>query len=1588
MRNLIVIAITLFTVLAHSKSFYMTVRRDYSSKEDAEVEVNYLSTSSLTVRVLKPKDQNAFIASQVDLRRAWREPKSLFNPIHFMVNGEEEANLSTDWLRNGVAADVRKALTPNVGGAYKDPGSYKFFPGPEKVIALPAGFDLVKEISVEPEDADKNRPFDVPGFNYYFVGRSELKTKTIKLPKLNPGFYVVQFVQGRVEGQVVVVVNELLAQMQQSSDQVIYRVANRQGTPVSGASVEVRNLAGKWISKGKTDDKGEYIAKGLKDTDLITVVKSAKGGTAIVDSEFFSTTSTFADLYLFTDRPMYKAADTVKFRGILRKFEKGLSNTPGKKPKTVKVELQNLDGSSVGKSVSVPVGEFGTFNGTLKLDTEEGVYRVTAKVASEGDHSGEIRVKEYVKPLFFVTITTKRETLKAGDTLEAKLKAERYAGGAPKIVEVNAALYRVRMAAPQWVDDAGMGETGSATTYGGDDSEKGKGSMQPQYIANIEKIEFNDAGEAEFKFKVPEIKDEKTNYDYQYQLLFTFVDADSNTVNTSKNLLDLNSEVVTQVRFNKTVIKNADEAKLEVHTVTPSGKPFGNSKGQVEFSILTADGKTSKLETKEVTSDGNGIARVALPSTLSVGELTAKATFADSAKQTSTMDASVLVAGKEDGAAILNVPEAQLYSNQYTVTPAEKATLFVLLPKAWGENGENAGTVFITLAGDKIHSRRSLAIKGNSFWIEEPIKPEYGTGLHVILSYAGNKGWTERRSSFRIVDAGKSLKVAAKAQFEMTAPGGKQSLDIKVTDSDGKPMKAEVSISVVDKSVLDLQPEIRPRLMDFFYPLSKLNLMTFYSTQFQGYGYGEEIARLFGANYNLAAAKSQSKALDQADTAYWKADIVTDANGNAKVDFNLPGNQTIWRVTSIAVDNSGRFGESTSEFKAQMPVTLLLGYAPFLRKGDKSQVRVNLTSAQATEKTAVKYELKPEGSELIKIDKSLSVDQTLKPKEQASFSMPITAARTDSPKTVAFMGRLNFSGSDLRFKDEIKVLPGDTLVPEYYYLQANQMKVPLQKEHHIATAELQIGSGLTAAIIPAMTWLIHYPYGCVEQTVSTTVPNLVLSNWLKGLEKKGVKLTASETELQKKASEFGAAGVARLRGFRGSDGGFKWFQGEKESDPNMTLMVMTVLASVPGSEVEFYQFSDTLAYLKKQNYKAASPEGVFVSFIEARMDKAGATYLNENTVNANLVVQLIYVKKEGSLMEKALLLSAMANYRAAKKMEIERTALAEIVAKEAKPIISSQTTFDKIRWSPSTSGWQAYPGRWTSTISAVAAALRVGGPAQFQTVKSELRWNLMHQFNGENFGSTWDTAHSLLAALDLVEDEVDLMKKDFVKDQVVLKINGKTKDLAKLKTEDGLSGLRVVLPTSDFEIGDNTVTVDSKKNPLVRLAVNKAIPNSEVPSQNRGWALARQYFKLSEKGEKKEIDPANTTLKVGDLVYAEIKFMRGNTNKPWYASRYYVLTEGIPAGMTVIQEDAVYRSEPFSLPLNGRARTREIMNDQIRWYYDFTHGWMDRDIVLGYVMRANYPGQFDSGVTKIEDFYDASQTSMVAATRFKIESAK
>ncbi len=1578
-----------FQFEAQAKELYLTVRRDFSVSEPPTVEVVYQNTAPIVFRFYRPKNMKEFIASQLDLRRAWKKPRVDINPALYLFHGLNSSRMNFDWIRRTTNKEWREALQKEYGGSTMQRGSSALFGGPEKLISAPDDFTLVTEFVIHPETEDQAKPFDVPGFGSWRGG--SLRTKLIEFPKQKSGFYVAQVIQGNLEGQVVLVVNDLLAELQQTDGMALVRLVDRAGIPVVGAEVSLRNIAGKWISTQTTNANGITVFEGLKDTELIGLVNDKQGdkrGTAIIDTEFYSSLAIFPDLYLYTDRPMYKGSDPVRFRGIVREQASGVSRLISRLSGTkrqVKVSVLDLDGSRITEERSVTVSEFGTFSGEFKLPNQKtGVYRLTARVGG-APHSGEFRVKEYVKPLFYVKIESLQETLRAGETLEAKVKVERYAGGVPPGVRLRADLYRVRMETPQWIEDVGMGETGSTTSYFFDPSEAQDVSL-PTLIEKLERISLDDKGWTEISVKIPKELPGPPNYDYKFLLKVTAVDADGNFALASHPFLDLRSEVIAQARFNTILADPSFTPKLKIRSVTPSGKPYPQSKGKVVFWYLPYKKMAQKTSEMEIETNAKGLIELSVPKT-GPGEVKAEVTMKDRQGNPTSTESSLFIAAARPGEGMIEVSEPRLVTTKTEVKVGEKAKSFVILPEGWGIKGENRGNLYITVAGRKIFEHRVQKISGTTAWIEQPVLSHFGTGMYMLISYPDLvRGWIQRKSSFRIPPKDKNLYVNLSFSKAIAIPGGEQKVEFVVTDVDRRPRFAETSISVVDRAVLDLQPEIRPLVLDFFYPMERLNMMTFLSSEFQSYGYLESVARLFKAGKWFAATKGEHEVMVEEDTAYWNAHVTTNEFGKGYVTFRLPANQTIWKVSAVATDRDGRFGEGKGEFQAQMPVSFLVGFPAFLRQGDRTTFRVTLANQKSNVSIPVTYKLSSESSSL-ELKGSTDVKSDLAPQKEIAKSIDVAVSPKAEEGETLFISHVQFGEDQANLRHQLRVLPKSTKLPQYLSKRSdNSFLVEVAKLEEIESVELKVTGAISGVLFPTLKWMLAYPYGCVEQLVNTTVPNLVIVDLLQKVGISDEKFSKEDRELRDKASENWKIGLEKLKSYQKAQKGFAWMPGEGEADLSMTLFVLMTLASSEALNREALgEYYNAYEWVRNQRIPEKSPEGIVLTYIESQFAKKNLGWFHPNIQIPKLRLQAHYALESGTVVDRALSLLALKVFLSPHQ-EQELQKLKEGLMGQLRGLLDQflkGTSLKQTDWSYGSS-WPSYPGKIPSMIALAARALHEHNALDSNMIEG-LKKRVMDLFNGDHFGSTYETAHTLIHLSWLIEKELREIRS--VESQVNIKVVVDGKDVVPQKViQEKLGGWKKTLSPHLFSPGSHKVRVEGLPNLYhANLRLIRKLPFEHAKSIVKGWELSKEYFKVDESTQKlMPLHSETDTLKVGDLVYVQIGFQGFQKRMPWWASRYYILSDELPSGFYVIEEDKEYKALIKKSQNTNLYRVRETGISQIRWYFDFSKVWMDRQEEIGYFMRAAYAGKFQSGVAKMEDFYDETAYSQTAARSFSI----
>jgi len=1535
-------ALTLAGVAA-AKPLYITVPRAYGTQEPVAVDVAFNSKGPVELRVLKPDSLDAFIQAQGDLRRAYEEPPVLKNPGRALSRGLNAVKVPSTFLLYSFSTEFRDAVSPALpqrGPEDVAPTLNQMAEGPDKLIGVPPGFTVARSQWLNLDLGGGGVDFSVPGFSSW--GGHGFQERRVMLAPLPAGTYVLQLVQGKVEGQVVLVVTDLSVQLKQTDGQVLVRVAGRDQKPRAGAQVRVFLPNGKG-PEGKTDEKGEVRLEVSEPRILATA--TVDKDTGLVDTDFYSSLAVAPDVFIYSDRPIYKPGDQVKFRGLLRQPDTYLARlfTPRKKQVTVK--LESAEGREV--KTQVAVDEFGSFSGTLDVpeDLGTGVLRVNAEVDDQS-HQGEARVQDYVKPTFYLELTPEKENIVPGQALKATVKARRYAGGVPEGAKYEVFLYRSLLDAPAWVDDAGKGGQGSAVTYGTASTTEGKLSVPERLYSSVAErgaegdpwesaTKFDENGEAIIEINVPPLAPGEERLPYRYTLTVRARDDQETFANASAAFFLSDVEVFGAGSFSDAVVKKGGEATLAVRATTLSGKPYGVTQAEVEFVLRKADGSEKSLAKRSLTTEANGIAREQVP-TAEVGTVLARMTVKDKNGKAWTGEQSMLVIGGNDEP-VARVANLTLASLSGTLSPGDKGQLVGLFPDGWGPEGKDRGPVWVTFTGAGLYGTELLELEGRTLVYSFPVEKRYGSAVYASVAYPTSSGrWEERTVSFRIVPAERTLTVKVEPRRVEAAPLTEQVVDLRVTDHEGNGIVSQVSVGVVDKAVYAIQTEFRPKVLDFFYPPARNNVSNFYSAEFQGYGYGEALARKMAGlpDHAFASIKPPTrKAKDEErDTAFWQPNVVTDRDGRATVRFKLPSNQTLWVVTAVAADTSGRFGEGTGEFATRGGLNLYAALPQFLRAGDEALASVRLSAGEASKGSQV-LEVKLASAGALQANQA---QQKIELGQGGEQIIPLQLKAT-GPGSAELAVDVTGGKEPLRDRRAVPVRPAALEEPvKVSAWGGGELSLQAAGSATLTDVQLVLQPSVVDAALSNVRELLTYPYGCLEQLVSTTVPNVALYQTLKKVDMLG-RLDPESQGLLAEARSRSVQGTARILALAVKGGGFTWFGGYSTPDVAMTLIALDGLAYAAEAglvDANDSRLTEAARWLEAQEnlpfeYDATRAYVLARMYGERKADRVRA--LIDRATPGDLyplALSVLAAEKAGVMKEPAL----------QARMDALVTASNEGFVKLA-----------SLNTEPESEAFFHYPLRRVGLTALLAHAASFG-----KLDVDKARRRLLELLSQPDL-STFDRSTALLHSLWLVERDAKAFKK-----LPPPEVKG-----AKGPVTFSPRGMGLV---ATLEPGTRSVNVSSFDG-VATLRATTLTPLPDVQPLSEGMSIQRRYWVLRESG--KVPLASGEEVSQGEEVFVELVIDARGDNKA--RSAYYVVEDAVPAGFVPLIEDKEYRGAPHSLSLAPEALKRRVLTpERATFFFEEPTWWSDSPRTVGYVMRAQFAGSFTAPPASIEDMYVAS----------------
>jgi alpha-2-macroglobulin len=599
--------------------------------------------------------------------------------------------------------------------------------------------------------------------------------------------------------------------------------------------------------------------------------------------------------FIYTDRHLYHPGDSIHFWGLARLRE----NAPASQEITVQLSGTNYTTDGVYQPVliaqtTVSTDDIGAYIGEMSFQgVSPGFYQLQAQIGDQVISSTDLEVRDFTNPAYKIDVLPEKNALIAGDTMNVLIRAS-FFDGTP--VPNLALIYRDGKDADTTLTTDERGEASVAYTAAAPNGGPYSGASLTVVPANAEEGEITGSA---WVLVMPAALVADANAAYssgQGIVTGTIYNLDLSRIN-SGNEKDYNdyrgtpapgrtvTVAVTEYSYNKVEIGDYYDFVQKI------------VRKQYRY-----DQVNTPIGTFSATTGADGSFRIAFPAGENLSYGVALTTTDDAGR--SFQSNLGLYSGKD------------YFSGLTTLTSESHGPFHV---------GDN---ISVTLgAGDETYptggGNRYLFYSAQngirSYNVGEAPSYSFQFAAEDIpnVSVVGVRftGATYVESAypatFAYDSSERQLNVSVTPQRASYAPGDKAGLDVKVTDKNGQPVKAEVLLSAVDEAAFRAEG-------DYFF--NDLGILDQLYTQVTS-GIDEPyLSHQYPQTSNNAEKGGGNGARDEFKDVALFQQVRTDDQGQASVNFDLPDNLTSWRVSALAVTTDLYAGSTV----ASVPVTLPL----------------------------------------------------------------------------------------------------------------------------------------------------------------------------------------------------------------------------------------------------------------------------------------------------------------------------------------------------------------------------------------------------------------------------------------------------------------------------------------------------------------------------------------------------------------------------------------------------------------------------------------------------------------------------------------
>ena len=951
---------------------------------------------------------------------------------------------------------------------------------------------------------------------------------------------------------------------------LVWATSLKAGTPLADMQVELRGSDNTLLWSGKTNSDGLALAPGWKDLNapvsdwgapVIYAFVTSKGGNAVVSSVWndglepwrfnidydYNPQANVVRSYVFTERGIYRTGENVYIKGVVRDQQAGNWAIPSEKKG--RLVITDARGKEVFKN-DITLSQNGSFDSRYEVpaNAPTGYWNIrftplrNGKAMESNSFYTTFQVEAVKQADFSITFMPRSEDYFGGEKATYNVAAA-YNFGAPMAGAKAKWTFRQEYA---FFQPEGYKDYVFTPYFLREDASSYDGKLLASASGELDK-----EGTLSIAAQLPEVT--------QVTRVYGEIGV---TSPANQELFSRNSVLVHPGDFYigaKPVKDDFTAGKpvtLDIIALTPSALPteaYGRAEIYREqwFSVRktglsgrlewVSDKKIEKLPAQVVDITVKGTQLSFVPK--EGGWYFVKISAQDAHGNTVTGGTDVFVAGKGDNYWKKSDDDLLvLKQDKSSYKVGQKARIAI-------ESPYPQATALISVERAGILDTWVAPVNAGASSVTIPIKDNYLPNVYVNVMLV--RGRTADPVKDRVLDLGKpQIKTG---YVNLNVVPDKKKIDTSVTTAStvyrpgdtvtvnlatkvkGKAVPAEVAVMVVDEGMLALTDYKTPDLFNYFYGAQPLSVSTMDN---RAYVIGQ---RSFGEKgENRGGGGSAGAKLGGVDlrsnfsfVPYFQAAVETNKKGKASVSFTLPDNLTKFRVMAVAL-TTDEFGSGETALYVSKPLMVTPHLPRFARKndtftcgavvynfGDKSGTLV----VEAKADGAVSLDGKAEQGIFVPLGEARHVGWTCKADKEgkADFSVIVAGANANDGVKASL--------------DVVPVEKAQTLAT-YSNLGGSEKSELLEKP---ASADPQGDNKVSAVIAStalinlkgALSYLLAYPYDCLEQKMSKILP--VITS-----EKLIADFRLGDVEAYKKQAQ---EVLGELPLYQAQTGGFAYWQG-------------------------------------------------------------------------------------------------------------------------------------------------------------------------------------------------------------------------------------------------------------------------------------------------------------------------------------------------------------------------------------------------------------------------------------------------------------